>query len=296
MTGNVQNSKRKTGSAYFELMKPRTVLLLVFTAFGAMVVASGRYFRFDIILMAIVAIGLGSAAANALTCYLDRDIDAVMLRTRKRPLPMKMIEPAEKALYLGLAIAVISIVLAYFVNLLTAVIGLSGLLVNVLVYSKWLKRKNPANVIIGGFAGGAPVLAGYAAITNTINLEALLLAALVVLWIPTHIWSLSIRYREDYKAAKIPMLPVIIGEKKAIRCIVATSVLLVMFSIILYFQMGLGFLYLSVVSILGLIMLGLNTWLFFRPTKSNAWVMFKFSSPYLALLFLAMIIEKLAGI
>jgi protoheme IX farnesyltransferase len=282
------------GHPYLEVVKPSSVLLLVFTALGAMVVATDSYVP-EIILLALIAIALGSAAANTLTNYFDRDIDAVMTRTRRRPLPMSRIKPAQNALYLGLALAVASVVLALLVNFLVALFGLLGLVINVLVYNRWLKRRSPANIIVGGFAGGAPVLAGYAAVTNTITLDAILLAALVVLWIPTHIWSLALRYKQDYKVARIPMLPIVIGEQKAIRCIAATSVLLVIFSVILYFHMGLGLIYLGVALISGIAMLCLNIWLFFRSEEKNAWIVFKFSSPYLALLFLAMIVERLLG-
>lgn len=288
--GNIER-----GHPYLEVVKPSSVLLLVFTALGAMIVATDNYVL-ETIAIALIAIALGSASANTLTNYFDRDIDAIMARTRHRPLPMSRIVPAQNALYLGLALAVISVVLALLVNLLVALFGLLGLVINVLVYNRWLKRRSPANIIIGGLAGGAPVLAGYAAVTNTVTLDAVLLAALVVLWIPTHIWSLAIRYKQDYKVARIPMLPIVIGEEKAIRCIAATSVLLVIFSVLLYFQMGLGLIYLGVALVSGIIMLCLNIWLFFRSEERNAWIVFKFSSPYLALLFLAMIVEKLLGI
>jgi protoheme IX farnesyltransferase len=290
---SIRKEKHKgEGLPYLEVTKPSSVLLLVFTAFGAMVVATDTYIP-EIILLALTAIAVGSAAANTLTNYFDRDIDAVMARTRHRPLPMSRIVPAKNALYLGLALAVVSVVLALLVNLLTALFGLMGLVINVLVYNRWLKRRSPVNIIIGGFAGGAPVLAGYAAVTNTVTLDALLLAALVVLWIPTHIWSLALKYEQDYKVARIPMLPAVIGVQKAIRCIAATSVLLVIFSVLLYFQMGLGQIYLGVALVSGIIMLCLNIWLFVRSEERNAWIVFKFSSPYLALLFFALVVEKL---
>jgi protoheme IX farnesyltransferase len=291
--GTKENVNR--GHPYLEVVKPSSVLLLVFTALGAMIVAADTYVL-ETITIALVAIALGSASANTLTNYFDRDIDAVMARTRHRPLPMSRIKPAQNALYLGIALAVVSVVLTLLVNLLVALFGILGLLINVLVYNRWLKRRSPANIIIGGFAGAAPVLAGYAAVTNTVTLDAILLAALVVLWIPTHIWSLALKYRKDYRIARIPMLPIVVGEKKAIRCIAATSVLLVIFSVLVYFQMELGLIYLGVALISGIIMLSLNIWLFIRSEEKNAWIVFKFSSPYLALLFLAMIVEKLVGI
>lgn len=295
MEGEGVKANAKKGHPYLEVVKPSSVFLLVFTALGAMIVAADAYIP-ETIILALTAIALGSASANTLTNYFDRDIDAVMARTRHRPLPMSRIKPAQNALYLGLALAVVSVALALLVNLLVALFGILGLLINVLVYNRWLKRRSPANIIIGGLAGAAPVLAGYAAVTNSVTLDAILLAALVVLWIPTHIWSLALKYRKDYRIARIPMLPIVVGEKKAIRCIAATSVLLVVFSVLVYFQMELGLIYLGVALISGIIMLCLNIWLFIRSEQKNAWIVFKFSSPYLALLFLAMIIEKLVGI
>lgn len=137
------------------------------------------------------------------------------------------------------------------------------------------------------------MLIGWVAIKNTITLPAVLMAALVVLWIPTHIWSLAIRYREDYGKAKVPMLPVVVEEKKALRCIVSTSILLVMFSALLFFLNIFGLVYLVTAILLGSVMVAMNLWLFFHPTKQNAWVVFKFSSPYLTMIFLAMIIDVL---
>jgi len=278
---------------YVEVTKPKTVLLLVFTAFGAMMVGSKGSLSAVVTIPALIAVTLGSAGANALTCYLDRDIDAVMGRTRHRPLPSGRIASAKKALYYGLILVGLSLLLSYILSPLSSFLGLLGIVDNVIVYSKVLKRKNPINIIVGGFSGGIPALVGYAVATNTVDLKGIWMATLVVLWIPTHIWSLAIRYREDYERAGVPMLPVVIEERKAIRCVVSTSILLVTFSILLFFLNVFGLVYMVTAGLSGGLMLLMNIWLFLRPTRQNAWIVFKFSSPYLAIIFLAMVIDVL---
>jgi protoheme IX farnesyltransferase len=278
---------------YFELTKPKTVILLTFTAFGTMVVAKGRDAPIDIMLLAIIAVTLGSSGANVLTCYIDRDIDAIMTRTKLRPLPSGRIS-ANRALYYGLILVALSLILALIINPLSSLLMLIGIMINVIIYSKILKRRNPVNIIIGGFSGGLPALIGYAAVKGTI-LEALpfLIAGLVVLWIPTHIWSLALKYREDYAKAKVPMLPVVVEENVAIRCIASTTIILIIFTLAIYFIGFFGLIYLTVAGALSVAMLFLNIKLFLKPSERNAWIVFKFSSPYLALIFIAMMLDKL---
>ncbi len=162
-----------------------------------------------------------------------------------------------------------------------------------MVYSLFLKRRNPLNVVLGGISGGLPVIFGWAYVTGSINLTAIEMAALVVLWIPNHIWSLALRFREDYAKANVPMLPVVVEEKRVLRCIGSTSILLVAFSILLFYSNTFGLIYLAAAGVLGSAMLLLNFWLLFHPTRQNAWLVFKFSSPYLAITFLAMIVDVL---
>lgn len=279
--------------AYWEVTKPRTWLLLVFTAVGGMLVAAGgRIYPYHFTL-GILAVTLGCMGANTLTCYLDRDIDAVMVRTRMRPLPAGRIKPASKALYYGLALSASSLTLAYMVKPLASLLMLLGLLDNVVVYSMILKRRNPVNIIVGGFSGGMPTLIGWVVVPEPAKpiLTAVLMAALVVLWIPSHIWSLALRYRDDYMAARVPMLPVVVSERAAVRCIASTSILLVAFSILLNLLGYFGALYLYVSIALGTVMLYLSMKLFRKPSKEMAWRLFKFTSPYLALIFTAMILD-----
>ncbi|MEM3737047.1 MAG: heme o synthase [Candidatus Bathyarchaeia archaeon] len=286
----------RTLLVYMEAAKLKTVLLLVFTGISAAIAGGGIsvFVNPTPLLMAVVLSGAsGAAGANMLTSYLDRDIDAVMERTRKRPLPSGRLIPAKNALYVGLSLLVISLAASATVNLLCTLLIFIAVVDNVLIYSMFLKRKNPLSVILGGFSGGIPVLVGYAAATGTLPPIAFLVAALVVLWIPTHIWSLAIRYREDYSKVRVPMLPTVVSEKKAVRCIASTSILLVAFSLSLYFAGAFGLLYLAVAATLGAGMITLNTILILRPTKRNAWIVYKYSSPYLGLLFIAMVLDTL---
>lgn len=281
--------------AYFEVTKPRIWYLLVFTALGGYVVAAGRAIDPYMLVLTVVAVSLGSAGANAITCYIDRDIDAVMNRTRLRPLPTRRIYPAEKALYYGLTLSVLSVVLALFINILAALLMIFGLVDNIVVYSKFLKRRNPVSIILGGFSGGAPAVIGYVAVTNMIDLTSLLMAALVVLWIPGHIWTLALYAKEDYAKARVPMLPVVVDDRVAVRCIASTSILMVAFSIGIYYVGAFGLIYLIPTAILGAVVLALNFWLVVKPTKKRAWIGFKLSSPYLALLFIAMMLDKVVS-
>lgn len=285
----------QTIATYFEVTKPRIWYLLVFTAIGAMVVAGGRSISLLTATLVFLSVSLGSAGANTLTNYIDRDIDAVMNRTKLRPIPTQRIRPATKALYFGLVLSALSLLLALFLNPLASLLMLLGILDNVVVYSRWLKRRNPVSIILGGFSGGMPVLIGYAAITNTVTPLSLILAALVVLWIPTHVWSLALHSRDDYARAKIPMLPVVVSEKVAVRCIASTTILLIAFSLLLYPIGDFGFFYLVFTLILGAVMLVMNLWLAVKPTRDRAWTVFKFSSPYLALIFIAMMIDTFAS-
>ncbi len=279
---------------YFEVTKPKIWYLLVFTALGGVIFASGNPIPWTTLFIVGISVTLGSAGANTLTSYFDRDIDSIMNRTKARPIPSKRIYPASKALYFGLIISFLSIIIAYyFINLLAAALMIFGLFDNVIIYSKILKRKHPISIILGGFSGGTPVLIGYASITNTIDVTSIILASLVVIWIPSHIWSLALHSKEDYKRANIPMLPVIISEKASVQYISLTSFMLVGFSILLIFLYPMGLIYQITVIITGIIMIILNFWLLQKPNEDRAWIVFKYSSPYLALIFLSLMIDSL---
>jgi heme o synthase len=280
---------------YYELTKPKIWYLLVFTAFAAALTAS---LLFDISvqpltwMLIIGGIAAGSAAADTLTSFNDRDIDAVMDRTRERPIPSGRVSP-RNALVFGLILAVISLIFAWFISIWAFALMLFGLFDNIIVYSKWLKRRSQTNIILGGFSGGVPALIGYIAVT-TQNIEiGLVMAGLVFLWIPTHIWSLALHVKKDYTKAGIPMLPVISSEKRSVRVIAGTTLLMVVFSILPFFFGQFRLIYLVTASVFGIVMIILSTWLLLKPSEKASWTVFKFSSPYLATLFIAFIVDAL---
>ena len=278
---------------YYEITKPKIWYLLVFTAFGSALTAS-FLFNIDISIITWVlllgGVAAGSAAADTLTGYNDRDIDAIMERTKDRPLPSGRIRP-KNALIFGLILAAISLACSLAINVWAFILMAFGLFDNIIVYSKWLKRRSSLNIILGGFSGGAPAMIGYVTVT-TQNLEiGLIMAGLVFLWIPTHIWSLALHVKKDYTRAKVPMLPVIASETMSVRVIAATTLMMVIFSVIPFLFNTFGLIYLITASIFGAIMLVLSVWLLVKPSEKASWTVFKFSSPYLTALFIAFIID-----
>jgi len=278
---------------YYELTKPKIWYLLVFTAFGSALTAS---LLFDIPLSPLIwvlllgGIAAGSAAADTITGYNDRDIDAIMDRTKDRPIPSGRISP-KNALIFGLILTAIALIFSWLINLWAFLLMMFGLFDNIIIYSKWLKRRSQSNIILGGFSGGVPALIGYVTVT-TQNIEiGLVMAGLVFLWIPTHIWSLALHVRKDYQKAKVPMLPVVIEEKRAVRIIAITTLIMVLFSILPFFFNQFGHIYLVTATIFGAIMLGLSLWLLLKPTEKASWTVFKFSSPYLTAVFIAFIVD-----
>jgi protoheme IX farnesyltransferase len=297
-------------AVYYELTKPKIWYLLVFTAFGATLTASNIY---DIeispatwILM-LFSVAAGSAAANTLTNYHDRDIDAIMERTKNRPLPSKRIHPAEKARNFGLVLAGISLVLAFGISFTTtleqgiwatAFIAF-GLLNNIIVYSYMLKRKSRTNIILGGLCGGSPPMIGWVAVTMTdVWTMGLAMAGLVFIWIPMHIWALTLHFKEDYNKVNVPMLTAVQSEKTSARAIAGSTFVMVLFSIAPFFlttQSGepmVGSVYLWTAIVSGALMIILSAWVIVKPMEKAAWTLFKFSSPYLAVLFIALMIDS----
>lgn len=281
---------------YVEVTKPSTVALLTLTAVGAMIAAGGvrelPWTGWAIALMAIVA---GCAGADTLTCYIDRDIDALMDRTRARPLPGKRIYPPEKALVWGILLAALSLALAMLLNPLAAVWIFVGLFDNVVVYSLMAKRRSCTNILLGSISGGMPALFGWAAVQGTVTWTPVLISLLVITWTPNHIWNLAIRYREDYARAKVPMLPVVTDLRRAVNLIVMSVVLMVAESLLLGSVGHFGPVYYALAIILGAVSLIGHFYLALRPTVRNSWVMFKLSSLYLAAVFVGMMIDRLVA-
>jgi heme o synthase len=284
---------------YLSLTKPRIIVLLDLVAVSAFIVANSRNVSLSGLLALLVAGTLASGGSGALNSYLDRDIDQSMRRTRKRPIPSGRIVPELHALYFGLALSLLGfLVAAYFLNYVAAFFVGFGAIFYVVVYTLLLKRRTSLNIVIGGFAGSCAVLAGWTAVTHSLAfpslLPGLLMGLLVFLWTPSHFWSLAIRGSDDYASVGIPMLPVVVGERRAMTYIFVSSVLIVAFSIALWAPLGVfGTLYLVIVAIMGGLLLLSNIRMIRRPSKETAWTAFKFSSPYLAVVFVGMVLDVL---
>lgn len=287
---------------YYEVTKPKIWYLLVFTAIGAAYTASNLYHipvspvTWGLLIGGVIA---GSAAANTLTNYNDRDIDAIMERTKDRPIPSRRIYPAEKALYFGLVLAAVSLICSFAINVWAGIFMAFGLADNILIYSKLLKRRSRTNIVLGGFSGGAPAMIGYVAVTSTGLWDlGLVMAGLVFVWIPMHIWSLTLHVKEDYNKVKVPMLTAVESEKTSVRVIAGTTLMMVLFSVLPFFMTDVSgkhlfhevYLFTAIVS--GGIMVALSLWLLVKPSEKASWTLFKFSSPYLAILFIALMIDS----
>ena len=305
--------EQTTGSrvaVYYELTKPKIWYLLVFTAFGAALTASNIYnipISIETWALMLFSVAAGSAAANTLTNYHDRDIDAIMERTKDRPLPSKRIYPAVKARNFGLALAGISLVLAFAISFTTtleqgiwATIFIAFALVNnIIVYSYVLKRNSRTNIILGGLCGGSPPMIGWVAVTmSDLWTMGLAMAGLVFIWIPMHIWALTLHFKEDYNKVNVPMLTAVQSEKTSARAIALSTVVMVLFSIAPFFittengEDMVGDVYLWTAIASGALMLGLSVWVTLKPMEKAAWTLFKFSSPYLAVLFIALMVDS----
>ncbi len=301
------SSKIKT---YYELTKPKIWYLLVFTAFGAAIAASNIY---DVSIspatwvLMILGVAAGSASANTLTNYHDRDIDAIMERTKGRPLPSGRISPPERARDFGLVLAAISLACAFAISytagfwngIWAGIFMVFGLVNNIVVYSLTLKRRSQLNIILGGFCGGSPVMIGYAAVTlHGLWDLGLVMAGLVFIWIPMHIWALTLHFKDDYNKVNVPMLTAVHSEKTSARVIAASTLVMVLFSIVPFFLttdsgepvMREIYLYMAIAS--GALMLALSFWVIVKPSEKTSWMLFKFSSPYLAVLFIALMIDS----
>jgi len=278
---------RETTAAYFQLTKPRIIVLLLITTVPAMMLAQRGVPSLWLILATLLGGTIAAGSANAINCYLDRDIDEVMRRTRKRPLPAHLISP-EHGLRFGFVLGAISFLfLSISVNVLAASLALSAIAFYVFVYTMWLKRTSTQNIVIGGAAGAVPALVGWAAVTGTVGLPAWVLFAIVFVWTPPHFWALAMRYSGDYAAAGIPMLPVVRGPEETRRQILLYSLVLFATSLVLVPAAHMGAVYIVTAVILGgmFVYRALKLWRGSNPAESMR--LFKFSILYLALLFAA---------
>jgi protoheme IX farnesyltransferase len=287
--------RRATGSAraYFLLTKPRVIELLLVTTVPAMMLAQGGFPPLGLLAFVLVGGALAAGGANTINCWIERDRDQVMRRTRHRPLPAGEVEPA-RALVFGLALeAAAFAVLWGAANLLAASLAIGATLFYVFVYTIWLKPRTPQNIVIGGAAGAVPVLVGWAAVTGSLAAPAWVLFAVVFFWTPPHFWALAVRYRDDYANAAIPMLPVVKGSAGAARQILGYSVVVVLVSLVLPLTTAMTPLYPSVAVGLGTLFVIGAELLRRDPTPERAIRLFTFSNTYLALLFAAVAVDAL---
>ncbi len=280
--------------AYVALTKPRIIELLLVTTVPTMVLAQRGIP--SLWLMAAVVVGgtLAAGGANAINMYVDRDIDDIMRRTRHRPLPRHAVDP-RAALWFGIGLTAVAFgFLTLTVNLLSALLAMSATAFYVFVYTMWLKRSTPQNIVIGGAAGCVPVLVAWAAVTGEVGLPAFVLFAVVFYWTPPHFWALALRYRGDYAAANVPMLPVVRGEVETARQIVLYTVLLIGVSLLLLPAAGMGWVYLVAAVVLGALFLVQALRLRSDAGSGSAAIsLFRYSITYLTLLFAAVAADAL---
>lgn len=276
---------------YFSLLKPRVMTLVVFTGIAGIYLAPGTIHPM-IALIATLCIALGSGASGAINMWYERETDALMERTKLRPLPAGRLNPAS-AIEFAVIIALASvIVMAVAVNLTSALILAIAILFYVFVYTVWLKRRTPQNIVIGGAAGAFPPMIGWAAVTNSIGIESIILFAIIFVWTPPHFWALSLYKCKDYSKAGIPMLPVVAGEKATRKQILVYSIILVVLSLFpLSYNMA-GALYGSAAVLLGGRFLMLAYQLYREYSEATAKLLFKYSILYLFALFVLLMVDK----
>jgi protoheme IX farnesyltransferase len=280
---------------YVSLAKPRIIPLLLITALGGMMMAQRGWPSTGLVVLTLLGGALAAAGAGAINCWIDRDLDGVMLRTRRRPLPDGRIAPSH-ALLFGVALGLAAFVLlAFWVNVLAATLAISGLLFYVFVYTLWLKRWTVQNIVIGGAAGAVPPVVGWAAVTHHVDLTAIYLFAVIFLWTPPHFWALALRLKGDYARAQVPMLPVVRGDAVARRQILLYTVVLVGVTLAVVVTGALGTLYLGGAVLLGAVFVALA--LVNLRSQRQRWsrLLFDYSIAYLGLLFAVMVADRMIG-
>lgn len=285
-------SGRAIAGAYFQLTKPRVMVLLLITTLASMMVAAGGMPALNTVFFTLLGGALASGGAGAINHYLDRDVDRLMVRTSDRPIPAGEISPG-RALAFGIGLGALSFVLlTIFVNLLAAALSLGALLFYVFVYTRWLKRTSPNNIVIGGAAGAVPPLVGWAAVTGEVGLLALYLFAIVFFWTPPHFWALALLMRQEYERARIPMLPVVRGEDEARTQILLYSLQMVTITLTVFIFQLLGLFYLVAALALGGLFVYYAVRLRREASAQAARRLFRYSIIYLALLFVAMVVDR----
>ena len=277
----------------FEVSKPRIIILLVITAVTSMYAGSklvGPELSELGILHIIIAGSLASAGSSALNHFYDRDIDLKMKRTSKRPIPSGRIKPITVLVY-GLGVSITSVVYAALtLNYLCTFFIALGIFFYVVIYTVWLKRLNSSNIVIGGFAGSAASMAGWSAATGSIDILGFLIGFLVFVWTPSHFWCLAMKIRDEYAEVKIPMLPVLIGMERTSKYILANTMILLPYSLMLY-AFGMGVIYTIFAAVAGGLMLLYHYKLTKTPTSDFAWKAYKVTAPYLTIIFIGIALD-----
>ncbi|TMD95222.1 MAG: protoheme IX farnesyltransferase [Chloroflexi bacterium] len=282
----------QTISNYVDLMKPHVTVLLLGTTAAAMAIANRGFPALGLLVATLVGGAMAAGSANCINCYIDRDIDQIMGRTQRRSLPSGKVQPTH-ALIFGVILGVGAfVILTAFVNLLSATLACSAILFYVFVYTMGLKRTSAQNIVIGGAAGAVPVLVGWAAVTNNLSLPAIWLFAIIFYWTPPHFWALSLLIQKDYEKARIPMLPVVMGERETRKQILLYSLLLLAVTLVLFGIGAMGYIYLLSAIVLGGIMVYMAVRLLREKTKRWAKTLFWYSNCYLAMIFAAMVIDR----
>ena len=291
--GDKPVAQRSKVGSYIALTKPRIVELLLVITIPTMVLAQRGWPSIWLMVWTFVGGWLAAAGANAINMYIDRDIDKLMERTKNRPLATGAIRP-RNALVFAITLEIVAfVILLAGANLLAACLAMSATAFYVFVYSLWLKRSSKQNIVIGGAAGAVPVLVGWAAVTNSLGWAPVVLFVIIFLWTPPHFWALAIRHTEDYRAAGVPMLPVVASMKETIRSMIAYSVVLTVSTLVLVPVANLGLIYgitalvFGVAFVIGTIALGSN------PTEARSMRIFSFSITYVSAIFLALTLDVL---
>jgi protoheme IX farnesyltransferase len=292
MTSSVSVSPQESQVRdYFSLLKPRVMSLVIFTAITGLYLAPGEIHPF-IAMIAILSISIGSGAAGAINMWYDRDIDNIMTRTKKRPIPSGKVA-AEDALYMGVFLSVMSVTLmGLAVNVLSAALLAFAIFFYSYIYTVLLKRYTAQNIVIGGAAGALPPLIGWVAVTNSITIEPIILFLIIFLWTPPHFWALSLYSAGDYQKANIPMMPVIAGLESTKRQMLFYTILLSIITILPFSLNFAGHIYLYTVIILNIIFMLMMIYLYRDPLNKLAGKTFAYSILYLFMVFLVAIIDK----
>ena len=277
--------------AYVALTKPRIIELLLITTLPTMILAKGGLPGLWLMVATLLGGALAAGGANAINMYVDRDIDKLMHRTRKRPLVTGVIAP-RNALVFAVSLEVVAFVeLWAWVNLLSAVLAVSATLFYVFVYTLWLKRTSKQNIVIGGAAGAMPVLVGWAAVTDSLAWAPIVLFAIIFMWTPPHFWALAFKYKDDYEAASVPMMPVVATFRRTATEIMAYTVVMVGLTLVLAPVAHLGVLYLASAAVLGAGFIAMAARLWAQATPKASMQLFSYSITYLTLLFVAMAVD-----